>query len=322
MSTATPASSAASADSTGPAAAAALLGTPTFTAKQRIGGAIRLLRPKQWVKNAFVLAPIMFAGLFTDLDAILAVLAATAMFCAASSAVYIVNDLHDRERDRAHPVKSLKRPLASGAVTVPTAIVLLVLLLAGLGLVAPFMPQVALVVGGYLLLNLAYTFWLKHQPVLDIFTIAIGFVLRVLAGATALEVHVSSWMFITTLCLALYLAAIKRRQEFRHESARQSRTVLRAYSVELVERYAEMAATGALVFYSLFVVSEQEALVVTIPIVLFGLFRYWYITQQQERGESPTDALFSDWQLIGAVAVWAGLCVWALAPAELDLWPF
>ena len=171
-----------------------------------------------------------------------------------------------------------------------------------------------LVIAGYLALNLAYTFVLKHQPVIDIFSIAIGFVLRVFAGAVALDVPVSGWMFVTTLCLALYLAAVKRGQEL-SQSGTEGRQVLKKYSKPLVDRYAEMSATCALVFYSMFVMSSRPQLVITVPVVLFGLFRYWYVVDVLDGGESPTDALFSDWPLLLTVVGWIGACLWALWPA-------
>jgi 4-hydroxybenzoate polyprenyltransferase len=157
---------------------------------------------------------------------------------------------------------------------------------------------------------------LKHQPVLDIFTIAIGFVLRVYAGAVALTVPVSNWMFVTTLCLALYLAAVKRRQEL-SQSGTEGRKVLEKYSVSLVDRYAEMSAMGALVFYSMFVMSAKPELVITVPLVLFGLFRYWYVVEVLDAGESPTDALIADWQLLLTVVLWMASCIWALWPGQM-----
>lgn len=277
-------------------------------------GLIKLLRPRQWVKNGFVLAPLVFAGLFTDTDAILCALIAAALFCVASSATYIVNDLKDIESDRKHPTKSKSRPLASGAVSTPLALVLLVCLY--LVLIGAFFlyPRVILVIAGYLVVNLFYTFWLKHQPVIDIFCIAFGFVLRVYAGAMALSVPVSSWMFVTTLCLALYLASIKRRQEL-SQSGKSGRRVLESYTIKLVDRYAEMSATGALLFYSLFVMTARPEMIATIPFVLYGLYRYWFVVETLGGGESPTDALLSDWQLMLVIAAWIGVCVWALLPA-------
>jgi len=272
----------------------------------------RLMRPKQWVKNSFVLAPLIFAGQFTNLPAVSEALLATLLFSLASSATYIINDFHDVEHDRNHPLKS-KRPLASGQVSKFQALVLFGALCGVLVWGYLHRPGVMLVILAYLALNLAYTYILKYQPVIDIFSIAIGFILRVHAGAVAVDVPVSAWMFVTTLCLALYLASVKRRQELT-QSGRDGRRVLRQYSVALADRYAEMAATGALLFYSLFVVTVRPELVVSIPVVLYGLFRYWFIVEALEGGESPTDTLLTDWQLFVTVLIWAGLCAWVLWP--------
>lgn len=274
---------------------------------------IKLMRPKQWIKNGFVLAPLLFSGMFLNFNAVYQALLAVIFFCIASSATYIVNDLYDIERDRRHPTKSKSRPLAAGMASTTNAVVLLCILyliLAGCWLLA---PKVVEIVAAYLVLNVAYTFVLKHQPVIDIFTIAIGFVLRVYTGAIAISVPVSSWMFVTTLCLALYLAAIKRRQELNQHDT-EGRRVLENYSVALIDRYAEISATGALLFYSLFVMSEKPQLIITIPLVLFGLFRYWYIVETLNGGESPTDALLVDWQLLLAIALWIAICIHVLLP--------
>ena len=274
---------------------------------------IVLMRPKQWVKNGFVFAPLVFTGLFLDVVAISQTLIAFILFSLAASATYVLNDLKDIESDRKHPVKSLKRPLAAGWVTVKQAKVLMAGLYVCLLVGVYFQPLVMGVIAAYLALNYAYSVYLKHQPVLDIFTIAIGFVMRVYAGAVAISVPVSSWMFVTTLCLALFLAAIKRRQELM-QTTQEGRKVLENYSISLVDRYAEMAATGALLFYSLFVMNARPELVFTIPCVLFGLFRYWYVTEMQKGGESPTDVLLTDKQLILTVVGWIGVCLWALWP--------
>jgi len=278
-------------------------------------GLIRLMRPKQWVKNTFVIAPLMFSGAFLDGVAVLQALRAMVLFCLASSATYIVNDIHDIERDRQHPTKSKTRPLASGAVKLPVALVLLGALYACLVVGWFAAPTVVQVIGGYMLLNLAYTYVLKHEPVVDIFTIAVGFVLRTYAGGKALGVPVSAWMFVTTLCLALYLASVKRRQEL-VQMGIGGRKVLERYSLNLIDRYAEMSATGALVFYSMFVMSAKPQLVMTVPVVLFGLFRYWYVVEELDGGESPTDAVLADRQLLLTVLVWVAICLWALWPGR------
>jgi 4-hydroxybenzoate polyprenyltransferase len=283
----------------------------TILLKDQVIGLIKLMRPKQWVKNGFVFAPLLFAGELLNANAVAQTAMAALFFCIASSATYIVNDLHDIELDRQHPKKSKSRPLASGIVTPTAALVLLAALYLILLLGFYFMPKVLLVIAAYLVLNLSYTFFLKHQPVIDIFTIAIGFVLRVIAGSMALGVEASAWMCVTTFCLALYLAAIKRRQELAKNGS-DGRTVLKSYTVKLVDRYAEMSATGALLFYSMFVMSTRPGLVITIPLVLYGLFRYWYVVESLDGGESPTDALFADWQMLAVVVLWSAACAFVL----------
>lgn len=248
-------------------------------------------------------------------DSVSHALRAVLLFCLASSATYIINDMHDIEHDRHHPKKSKTRPLATGIVTTPMALTVLAVLYGSLVWGWFVAPKVVLVIAAYLLLGLAYTFVLKHQPVVDIFTIAIGFVLRVYAGAVAVAVPVSSWMFVTTLCLALYLAAVKRRQEL-SQNGTKGRKVLEKYSVSLVNRYAEMSATGALVFYSMFVISAKPQLVITVPLVLFGLFRYWYVVEELDSGASPTDTLMADWQLLLTVVLWIAACGWTLWPVQ------
>lgn len=272
---------------------------------------IRLMRPKQWVKNAFVFAPLLFSGLFTDMLSVQHTLSAFIIFCLASSATYVLNDYNDIENDRKHPIKSKSRPLASGEMSKPQARILMVVLYGTVALSALVYPEVVAVVAAYLLLNVAYTFYLKHQPVLDIFTIATGFVLRVYAGAVSLDVPLSSWMFITTLSLALFLAAIKRRQELM-KSGNKARSVLQFYTIELVDKYAEMSATCAILFYSLFVISDKPDMVYTIPFVLFGLYRYWFIVESKDSGESPTDALFADRWLQLTILGWVGACLYSL----------
>lgn len=273
---------------------------------------VRLMRPKQWVKNAFVFAPLLFSGLFTDMLSVQHTFSAFVIFCLASSATYVLNDYNDIENDRKHPVKSKTRPLASGEVSKPQARILMVVLYGIVALSAFVYPEVVAVVAAYLLLNVAYTFYLKHQPVLDIFTIATGFVLRVYAGAVSLHVPLSSWMFITTLSLALFLAAIKRRQELM-KSGNKARSVLQFYTIELVDKYAEMSATCAILFYSLFVISDKPDMVYTIPFVLFGLYRYWFIVESKDSGESPTDALFADRWLQLTILGWIAACFYSLA---------
>ena len=268
---------------------------------------LRILRPRQWIKNAFVFAPLVFAGKFREPEAIGQSAAAAVLFCLGASAIYIFNDLRDLESDRQHPLKRRTRPLASGALTPRQAGVLFFALQAALlaGLWAA--PGAVLVILGYQLLNLLYSIALKHVPILDLFCIAAGFVLRVYAGAVVLEVPLSSWMLNTTLCLALYLAATKRRQEL-DGNGQAGRAVLAHYSVALLEYYAFVSAVCAVIFYALFTLTVRQQLQPTIPLVLLGFFRYRYVVERKGGGESPTDVVWQDWPLALIVLAWVVLC--------------
>ena len=276
-------------------------------------GMFLLMRPLQWLKNVFVLAPLLFSGEFIHYHAVAEALLAMLFFCFASSAAYIVNDIYDIEDDRRHLKKSVTRPLAAGQVSILQAKGLLIVLYCLVLSSWLVFPDVFFILGAYILLNIAYTIWFKREPVVDIFMIAFGFVLRVYAGAVALQVPMSSWMFITTFSLALYLAAIKRRQELQNRGT-EAREVLKQYSISLVERYADMSGTATLIFYSMFVMSAKPSLVVSIPLVLFGLFRYWYVVDELDGGESPINVLVEDKPLLLTVILWAVVCCWLLRP--------
>lgn len=286
--------------------------SPPPVSGPNFGALFRLLRPRQWIKNGFVFAPTVFAGHFLDPAAIIRAALATLLFCIVASAVYILNDIVDLDLDRAHPGRKSRRPLAAGTVSPRQAWGLFAVLLVLTVSAALAWPAVGLVLLLYLAINIAYSFRLKHVPVVDLFCIASGFVLRVLVGALAIDVPLSSWMAITTLCLALYLAALKRRQELATSGA-SARRVLGSYSIALLDRYAELAGIAALLFYGLFVIEVQPALAVSIPLVLFGLFRYWYIADTIGGGESPTDAMWSDAPLALTVVAWGVLSMVALA---------
>jgi decaprenyl-phosphate phosphoribosyltransferase len=279
----------------------------------KIRALIKLLRPRQWIKNAFVLAPLVFTGKVLDAQALTVSFTALLLFCLASSLTYVINDLRDVEADRNHPLKSKSRPIAAGEISVRQAQSVAAVLFLSLVLLYPFAPEVIQVIALYLVINLAYSFRLKHMPVIDIFCIASGFVLRVFAGAVALAVPVSGWMFVTTFSLALFLAAIKRRQELVLDRD-GTRPVLESYTLPLITRFAEMAAVMAIVAYSLFAVTVKPELVYSVPLVLFGIFRYWYLVEIFDIGESPTDALLADTQLQVVTLLWAAFCIWQLSP--------
>jgi 4-hydroxybenzoate polyprenyltransferase len=273
---------------------------------------LALLRPAQWIKNGFVLAPLIFSRSFLDGGAVVRALAAFAVFCAASSAGYVINDLVDRERDRQHPLKRTQRPIAAGHVS-PRGATLVVALLLPLALIAAWLLslQFLAAVATYLAVSIAYSVRLKDLPIVDLFAIAVGFVLRVWGGAVALPVALSVWMFITALSLALYLAATKRRQELLSSgTAVDFRAVLQHYTVRLMDYYSEIAAVATFVFYSLYIANVRPQLALTIPVVLFGLFRYRYLMELDSGGHvSPTDALLRDPQLIACAVVWTAVSV-------------
>lgn len=275
---------------------------------------VRLLRPGQWVKNGFVLAPLIFSRSFLNSGDTLRALAAFALFCGAASAGYVINDIVDRESDRRHPLKSKRRPIAAGEISVRSALIgvaiavpLLIALSVMLSL--PF----ALAIAAYLLLSTTYSLYLKRLPIIDLFAIAVGFVLRVWSGAVAIPVRLSEWMFVTTLSLALFLAATKRRQELMSSSIGSDfRIVLEHYTVRLMESYADMAAVATFVFYGLYIVDVRPQLVVTVPLVLFGMFRYRYVMELSHADESPTDRLVRDPQLLVCIALWTLLSMFLL----------
>ena len=271
---------------------------------------LKLIRPKHWLKNGFVLAPLVFSKTFTNPDALWHAGLAFAIFSAAASLVYVINDLADIEKDRLHPEKRLKRPLASGAVSVGAAKTIAALLAGGVAAGLYLLPAVGGPILAYLVLQVAYTYWLKHQPVLDLFAIAAGFVLRVVAGAYAIDVVLSHWMFITTLSLSLFLAAVKRRGELERTDG-QARGVLAHYSQELMNRYAELGAICSIVFYSLYVLQEAPELALSIPFVLFGIFRYWFLAERSG-GEDPTAELAGDPQMLLTVVGWVVFVGWQL----------
>lgn len=278
------------------------------TERPRTPAAIRLLRPAQWLKNGFVLGPLIFSRSFLSPSAVVHSLAAFVIFCGAASATYIINDIFDRESDRAHPTKRIRRPIASGEISVRAAVMIVAIaipiLLAAAFLISPmFLLAIAL----YLGLTTAYSIRLKTMPIIDLFAVASGFVLRVWGGAVAIDVVLSVWMFITTLSLALYLAATKRRQELLTAPA-ESRAVLQHYTVALMDYYSEIAVVATFVFYGLYIVTVRPQLAATVPVVLFGVFRYRYL-MEIGRDESPTDRLVRDPQMIVSALLWTAISV-------------
>jgi 4-hydroxybenzoate polyprenyltransferase len=278
------------------------------------------LRPRQWVKNVFVLAPLVFASRLTDPQAVTVALEAFAAFCALSSAVYLVNDVRDREADRLHPVKR-KRPIAAGEVS-PGLALALAAVLAAVALVAGFAiaPGFGRVALGYLVLNVAYSLGLKRVVILDVMIVAAGFLLRAWAGALALDVAISHWLILCTGLLALFLGFAKRRQELAALSGEMgTRAILREYSLPFLDQMIGIVTGATVVAYSLYAFSPEVAeklgtkhMGLTIPFVLFGIFRYLYLIHQKGEGENPTALFLTDTPLLTGVLLWGAAVVTAL----------
>ncbi len=275
---------------------------------------LRSLRPRQWVKNVLVFAPLIFAQQALDQHALLRSAAAFALFCLASGAVYLVNDLLDRASDREHPVKS-RRPIASGALPTVPAAAAGALIGAGALLGAAMLDrQLALVLGTYLVVNLSYSRVLKHLVILDVMTIAAGFVLRVLAGGIAVGVAISSWLLLCTSLLALFLGFGKRRHELvlLEINAASHRQILSEYSPYFLDQLIAVVTTSTLVSYALYTMDPivhqklgTPYLPLTIPFVLYGIFRYLYLVHQRQEGGDPSQIIFSDRPLLADILLWA-----------------
>lgn len=280
---------------------------------------IRLARPKQWVKNFFVLAPAIFARELVHPDVILVAVKAFLGFCCTASAVYVINDLVDVEADRSHPEKK-HRPIAAGKVGRGEALGLLAaLLVPPLFLALSMRPAYGLFLGAYFVMNLAYSFKLKEVILLDVFMIAAGFMLRVLAGASAIDVPVSNWIVLCTLFISLFLGFAKRRGEIVSMQASGSaseRKVLLRYSVVSIDQMLTIVAAGAVISYALYTVAPRtvetfgtEYLIYTTIFVLFGIFRYLHLIHSTQSAENPTNTVTSDPVILTVVILWVLTCV-------------
>jgi len=274
------------------------------------------LRPHQWTKNLVVLAALAFSKHLFDVDAVVRAGSAFVVFCALSGAAYLANDLVDAERDRAHPVKRT-RPIASGALALPVARAAGAALFA-LGLLASWAlgPAFFLCALAYLGLNMAYTFGLKNLVILDVLAIAVGFVLRAVAGAVVIQVVFSSWLIVCTLLLALFLSLAKRRHELvTLEDAAGHRSILAEYSPYLLDQMTAVVTASCLTAYAFYTLAPEtvekyrtDRLALTIPFVIYGIFRYLYLVHRKEQGGSPSDVLLTDRPLLAATVLW-GLVV-------------
>lgn len=274
---------------------------------------IRSMRPKQWIKNLFVLAPIIFSKTLFVYPLNVKAFMAFAIFCAVSGCIYLVNDIADREEDQRHPVKRL-RPIASGATSpyfaaAVAALLLFISFISGYHMGAYFFIIMAI----YFLINLVYSTFLKHVVLLDVFVIALGFVLRVVGGGVAIDVELSSWLLLCTLLIALFLAMCKRRHELvlLEEEASTHRKILEEYSPYFLDQLIAVVTASTLVTYALYTMSEEvyikfgsNNLKYTIPFVLYGIFRYLYLVHQKNKGGSPTEIMMSDLPMLVNIGLW------------------
>jgi len=285
---------------------------------------LRLIRVHQWIKNGFVFVPLLFSQHLFDADYFIHTLFAFFVFCFASSAIYVINDIVDIDADRAHPVKK-NRPLPSGDISTGSAIISFSLMLVlVLWLMMYFNNEFILLVIGFIVLNVLYSFWMKNIVLLDVFSIAAGFSIRVLAGAFAIQVPVSSWLLLTTMFISLFLGVMKRRSELMlvsenfnpnsratEQMSTLTRKVLTQYSLNFADQMATVAAAGVIICYALYTVAprtvsifQTERLIYTTPFVVFGIFRFMYLEYISGKGENTTRLIATDLYLIIDVIVY------------------
>jgi len=279
---------------------------------------IRAMRPHQWTKNFFIYAALIFSQNIFNLPLLLKTTIAFSAFCLISSALYIFNDLKDLEEDKLHPLKS-KRPIASGKIKKSTAIlVIIVLSLLGFSAAFALNKNYFIITLVYFLLQVSYSIKLKHIVILDVFVVALGFLIRVVAGGLAIEVSLSSWLLICTILLALFLALSKRRHELvlLEDEASEHRPILEEYSPYLLDQMIAVVTASTVIAYCLYTISEETVtkfgttnLIFTVPFVLYGIFRYLYLIHQKSEGGSPEALLVKDKPLLIDIFLWIGAAV-------------
>ncbi len=269
---------------------------------------IKLLRVKQWIKNIFVLPGIVFAGMVTQMSAWVTTIFALIAFCMASSAIYIFNDMMDKKEDSLHPEKR-HRPIASGAVPIPLASFIMGALIIAASSVAFLLVNFwfFVCVAGYIVIMVLYSVVLKHIVIIDVMIIMSGFVLRAVGGVAALNVKISPWLVLCTALLALYLALNKRRGEIEKIGEDgQTRSVLKNYSVESIKEMLSVITPSIIVAYAIYTFFSPvgSIMMITLPFVVFGIFRYIYIADQKQRHDAPEMALLTDIPLMADMLIW------------------
>ena len=301
-----------------------------FRSHSLLSGLLASLRPSQWTKNLIIFAGVLFGQRLTDVSAVLAAAGAFVIFCLLSGVVYLINDVMDREADRRHPIKKA-RPIASGALPVRAALTAAGLIAAGALVSAlALRPEFGLVALLYVVLLGLYSWRLKHVVIIDVLTIAVGFVLRAVAGAVVIPVAVSVWLYLLTILLALFLALAKRRHELvlLADGATGHRRILQEYSPYLLDQMISVVTASTLVAYAIYTVSPETTakfqthwLGLTLPFPLYGIFRYLYLVHQKDGGGSPSDMLLTDRPLLICVALWAAVVALIIyGPSQLVHW--
>lgn len=280
--------------------------------KNMVRALIKTMRPRQWTKNVFILAAIVFDRQLMNGTSLFRSIAGVFLFCLLSSAIYIINDIFDVEADRRHPKKK-NRPIASGKLSIPVAAVSAVFFLLITFLLSYLLsPGFALIAFVYFVINLAYSNWLKHVPLVDVLIIAAGFVLRVAAGVSLIQVQrFSPWLYVVTTLLALYIGFGKRRAELSllMENAEAHRRVLDGYTIPFLDQLITIVSSTTIVAYSLYTFSApnlptNHTMMLTIPFVLYGIFRYLSLIQVKGEGGAPEELLLSDRPLQLAIILW------------------
>jgi 4-hydroxybenzoate polyprenyltransferase len=278
------------------------------------------MRTRHWVKNAFVFAALLFSQRLGEATALARVGAAFGVFCLLSSAVYLINDIADRKVDRLHPSKS-RRPIASRRLSVRTAAVAAIALaVISLGAAVALGGGFAAIAASYLVMNLAYSLALKRVVILDVMLVAAGFLLRAWAGAIVIDVEMSHWLVLCTGLIALFLGFVKRRQEIATlEQAEEQRPILREYSLPFLDQMISIVTAATVVAYCLYTFSPEvterlgtDWMGLTVPFVLFGIFRYLYLVHQRGEGDNPTLLVLGDLPLLGTIIFWGAMVVLAL----------
>ena len=280
---------------------------------------LKLIRISHWIKNLFVFVPIIFSLHLFEINYFIKTFITFLLFCLSSSAIYVINDIVDLDADKQHPVKK-NRPLASGKISIKSAYLIAgILIFLSTFLSYYFDKGLLIIILIFILLNISYSLYFKHKVILDIFAIAMGFSIRVYAGAFIIDVPISSWLILSTIFISLFLAVMKRHSElkrFENDADIKTRKVLESYSIEFTKQMATVAASGLVTCYALYTVAERtvksfgtENLIYTTPFVVFGIFRFMYLEYINQKGENTTEILLTDFPTILNLLLYFITCI-------------